>query len=105
MQRTWRIISLMAVLLCGLTACLKWPNPEGSSKQLWRSEPDPSNTRQYLPRFRVCQQGGTIIGRPENRGVRRVLELFSTMRRETRNCTTHALKYPSPARLLAYLTT
>jgi len=33
MQRTWRIISLMAVLLCGLTACLKWPNPEVSSEQ------------------------------------------------------------------------
>jgi outer membrane protein assembly factor BamD len=31
MQRTRRIISLMAVLLCG-TACLKWPNPEVSSK-------------------------------------------------------------------------
>ena len=33
MQKTWRIISLMPVLLCGLTACLKWPNPEVSSKQ------------------------------------------------------------------------
>jgi len=30
MRRTLRIIS---VLLCGLTACLKWPAPEVSSKQ------------------------------------------------------------------------
>jgi hypothetical protein len=33
MRTTWRIISLLALLLCGLTACLKWPNPEGSSEQ------------------------------------------------------------------------
>ena len=33
MQRACRITSLMAVLLCGLTACLKWPNVEVSSRQ------------------------------------------------------------------------
>ena len=32
MRRGWQIVSLMAVL-CGLAACLKWPDTEISSKQ------------------------------------------------------------------------
>jgi hypothetical protein len=31
-SRAWRLFSLMAVL-CGLTACLKWPNAQFASKQ------------------------------------------------------------------------
>jgi TolA-binding protein len=29
----WRTIFLIALFLCGLTTCLKWPNAEVSSKQ------------------------------------------------------------------------
>jgi hypothetical protein len=33
MHKAWRIVSLMAVLFCGLTACVKWPNLAVSSTQ------------------------------------------------------------------------
>jgi hypothetical protein len=32
-HRAWRIVSVMAVLFCGMTACLKWPNVAVSSTQ------------------------------------------------------------------------
>jgi len=32
-RSAWRTSAVIAVLLCGLTACLKWPNAEVSSKQ------------------------------------------------------------------------
>jgi|ERR1700722_2149392 hypothetical protein len=33
MDKAWRIVSLMAVLFCGLMACVKGPNLAGSSTQ------------------------------------------------------------------------
>jgi predicted negative regulator of RcsB-dependent stress response len=32
-QGAWQTIFVLALLLCGLTACLKWPDAEVSSKQ------------------------------------------------------------------------
>jgi hypothetical protein len=58
-----------------------------------RCKPNPTNTGQYLPEFRVRQQGKTSIARPANRALRRILELFSTMRRETRKNTTRPLMH------------